>query len=308
MSVTQTCRDIDQLTPLARKAIILFFQECKKANVNIFVTETYRSAERQKYLYAQGRSRSGPIVTWTLQSRHMNRMAWDIGAATLNGNSNIYNTSIIDKAGAIARKLGITWGGDWKKNVDKPHFEITSSWKIPKGYSIEGTVSIPTRSNQAITIVKAVNKLPKVTLNVADNKLEEAIAVKNYIPTLKDSTSPTLVTGFTKRLEDALSKGKINGKHWVDGAKSGSINIVDVALLSSYIKEDTIADLSNSYLRAAVVKEIKQGFADGVFTSKTWVEKAEAGTLAMKDAFALYVLVIQRKEEAAEKAKAETKK
>ncbi len=161
-SVTTTCRDISQLNKVAQTAVTLFFQECYKAGVHVFITETYRSQERQNYLYAQGRTRAGKVVTWTKNSRHTGRMAWDIGATTVNGNKDIYNTTIIKKAGAIAKKLGITWGGTWS-TPDYPHFEVASSWKIPKGYSISGTVTIPIKSGQAIAYKGGTTSKPVST-------------------------------------------------------------------------------------------------------------------------------------------------
>lgn len=78
-SITTTCRDISELLPAVQTACRLLFQECFKAGIkNVFITETYRSQERQKYLYAQGRTRPGQIVTWALDSNHKSRLAWDI--------------------------------------------------------------------------------------------------------------------------------------------------------------------------------------------------------------------------------------
>ena len=34
-------------------------------------------------------------------------------------------------AGVVGKELGITWGGDWA-TPDRPHFEITDSWRAPK--------------------------------------------------------------------------------------------------------------------------------------------------------------------------------
>ena len=42
------------------------------------VVEGYRSAERQRFLYAQGRTRPGPVVTWTKESHHMDGHAADL--------------------------------------------------------------------------------------------------------------------------------------------------------------------------------------------------------------------------------------
>lgn len=130
MSVTNTCRDINELHVTAQSACRLFLQECQKAGVNVFITETYRSQARQSYLYEQGRTRPGQVVTWTKNSNHMGRSAWDIAVSPP---ANLYDTATLNKAGAIARKLGITWGGDWPNNIDRPHFEVKTTWKTPAG-------------------------------------------------------------------------------------------------------------------------------------------------------------------------------
>lgn len=130
MSVTITCRDINELHVTAQAACRLFLQECERAGVKIFITETYRSQARQNYLYEQGRTRPGQVVTWTKNSNHMGRLAWDIAVSPP---VNLYDTATLNKAGAIARKLGITWGGDWPNNIDRPHFEVKTTWKAPAG-------------------------------------------------------------------------------------------------------------------------------------------------------------------------------
>lgn len=123
----KTIRDINDLLPVAQKACTTFLNECSKAGLNIFITETYRPQERQNELYEQGRTKPGNIVTWTKNSRHTSRLAWDIAC---NG-TNLYDVKILEKAGSIAKKLGITWGGDWS-TPDRPHFEVTINWKMIK--------------------------------------------------------------------------------------------------------------------------------------------------------------------------------
>ena len=137
MSVTKTCRDISELNPLAQKACNLFMSECQKAGLKVLITETYRSQARQNYLYEQGRTRAGNIVTWTKSSRHTSRMAWDI-CKNVKGQE-YSDAKFFEQCGAIAKRLGITWGGTWA-TPDKPHFEITSKWTYtePKeAYKVE---------------------------------------------------------------------------------------------------------------------------------------------------------------------------
>lgn len=126
LNVATACRDINELSTLAQTACKLFLATCKARGINIFITETYRSQDRQDYLYAQGRTREGNVVTWTRSSRHTSRRAWDIAC---NGNV-LYDKAMIRKAGAVAAELGITWGGTWS-TPDMPHFEIVENWKAP---------------------------------------------------------------------------------------------------------------------------------------------------------------------------------
>ena len=125
MSVTKTCRDISELTKNAQKACNLFMERCKAAGLNVLITETYRSQERQNYLYEQGRTRPGNKVTWTKNSRHTSRRAWDI-CKNVKG-AEYSDSSFFKKCGAIAKELGIIWGGTWK-TPDTPHFEVDEGW------------------------------------------------------------------------------------------------------------------------------------------------------------------------------------
>ena len=192
-SVTTTCRDLDELTAAAQTACRLLFQECYKEGLtNIFITETYRSQERQKYLFNQGRTRPGQIVTWTLSSNHKSRLAWDIAVAPPQS---LYDVETLTKVGNIARMLGITWGGDWKGSIDRPHFEVSKNWSIPKGYKLEGQVIVPSNS-----------KL-KVQLIVED---------KEEVVSMWDPKSPSMVTEAENFIEQAVTDGIINATHLAD--------------------------------------------------------------------------------------------
>ena len=106
-NITQACRDISELTPLAQKACNLFLSCCAEKGLKVCITETYRSQDRQNWLYTQGRTRSGNIVTWTKNSRHTSRRAWDI-CQDIKGRE--YSDSAFFKAcGDIAKELKITY-------------------------------------------------------------------------------------------------------------------------------------------------------------------------------------------------------
>ncbi|MGE6515946.1 M15 family metallopeptidase [Lysinibacillus sphaericus] len=155
-SVTTTCRDLAELLPAAQTACRLLFQECYKAGIkNIFITETYRSRERQKYLYAQGRTRPEQIVTWTtLNSNHKSRLAWDIAVGPPQS---LYDVTTLNRVGAISKKIGIEWGGTWTNAIDRPHFEVKANWLMPKGYVL-GKVVVPSNSKMKVQLFVEVKK------------------------------------------------------------------------------------------------------------------------------------------------------
>ncbi|WP_186278871.1 S-layer homology domain-containing protein [Lysinibacillus sp. BW-2-10] len=179
-SVTTICRDLNELTAAAQLACRLLFQECYKAGItNIFITETYRSQERQNYLYEQGRTRPGQIVTWTQSSKHKSKLAWDIAVAPPQS---LYDVATLNKVGAIAKKLGITWGGTWINNMDRPHFEVKANWVPPKGYKLEGQVIVPSNSKLKVQLivedkkeVKPVDKKKDYEGHWAEKSVKKAI-------------------------------------------------------------------------------------------------------------------------------------
>jgi len=120
----QTYKSISELRTGAKQACEYFITECKKQGLSdVAITETYRSQARQDELYAQGRTKPGKMVTNAKKSSHTDRYAWDI-FFTKTAYSDV---SKFDRAGKIARSLGITWGGDFKTITDKPHFEYKNS-------------------------------------------------------------------------------------------------------------------------------------------------------------------------------------
>ncbi|WP_342535423.1 M15 family metallopeptidase [Lysinibacillus sp. FSL K6-1151] len=178
-SVT-TCRDLKELTAAAQIACRLLFQECCKVGIDfIFVTETYRSQARQNFLYEQGRTRPGQVVTWTRNSNHTSRRAWDIAVAPPR---NLYDISTLSKVGTIAKKLDITWGGSWPAGqYDAPHFEISTTWQMPNGYKLEGQVVVPTSSAGKVQfIVEDTQKQKEDDIMRFTNETTKA-AVRDYI-------------------------------------------------------------------------------------------------------------------------------
>lgn len=128
MSEPRRISDLNELHPLVKQQAELLLEKCKANGLNAKIIETYRSQERQNYLYEQGRTRPGNIVTWTKNSNHTSRKAFDL---IQNVKGDEYNTSFLIKVGSLAKQVGLDWGGDWKQK-DYPHFENQNLKPIPK--------------------------------------------------------------------------------------------------------------------------------------------------------------------------------
>lgn len=101
-----------------------FLKKCAENGIYIIITEGIRTQERQNELYAQGRTKSGIIVTNAkdaLSSQHGWGIAIDFA---INDNALVYDSKYMSKVGAIAKSVGLGWGGDWKDFVDTPHIYL----------------------------------------------------------------------------------------------------------------------------------------------------------------------------------------
>ena len=106
-------------------------EACTKAGFDILITSTYRDAESQNALYAQGRTKKGLIVTNAKagESFHNYRLAFDI--VPLRGGKPVWGTKGIDlklwkDIAKIGKACGLEWAGDWKgKLQEMAHFQYT---------------------------------------------------------------------------------------------------------------------------------------------------------------------------------------
>lgn len=114
-------RKIEDLTPELQEIYARFKEKMAEAGISYIVTATYRSPEEQKLLYAQGRSKPGKKVTWTLHSKHIDRKAFDI--AVMKGNKITWDARDYEQAAKIGQEVGLIAGYFWTKQ-DAPHFEI----------------------------------------------------------------------------------------------------------------------------------------------------------------------------------------
>ncbi len=117
-------RDIDLLRPDVAANCHLWVERCRAAGLNVLVTNTVRDREYQAYLYEQGRTRPGGIVTNSpVPTFHADTsgLAFDF-CKNVKGHE-YDDRDFFREAAAIAKEMGFSWGGDWKSFVDLPHIQ-----------------------------------------------------------------------------------------------------------------------------------------------------------------------------------------
>ena len=100
------------------------------------VTDGPRTKEEQASLYAQGRTKPGKIVTWTLDSKHLIQpdgygYAVDVAPYPIDyeDRSRFIKLVGIIKRAAIHEGVLIECGADWQK-PDLPHIQLVKQWGV----------------------------------------------------------------------------------------------------------------------------------------------------------------------------------
>lgn len=118
-------RKIEDLTPEMRILCREFIDRCAKERIDILITSTYRDAESQAALYAQGRTKPGRKVTnaGPGQSFHNYRIAFDF-VPIVHGKPQWQNINIFKDCGRIAKQIGLEWAGDWVHFKEFAHCQL----------------------------------------------------------------------------------------------------------------------------------------------------------------------------------------
>lgn len=117
-------RDISLLRPDVEVNCRKWLERCKAAGLNVLITNTVRDKEYQEYLYAQGRTSPGSIVTnGRTPTFHADTagLAFDF-CKNIKGHE-YDDADFFKNAAMIAKAMGFSWGGDWKSFPDMPHIQ-----------------------------------------------------------------------------------------------------------------------------------------------------------------------------------------
>ena len=126
-----TSRNLADLLPRTAAKVSNMITHCKEAGIDVLITSTYRDAEAQDALYAQGRTIAGKRVTNVKggDSFHNWRVAVDV-VPVVNGKAIWDDLTLWARIGSIGTQCELEWGGYWKSFNDKPHFQDLNGFSL----------------------------------------------------------------------------------------------------------------------------------------------------------------------------------
>ena len=113
--------------PILDKKLKIILKEAKSKGIDLRVIEGYRTLEKQKYYFSKGRTIGGNIVTNAPPGLSLHNYGWAVDVCPYKNGKPYWKSSRWKEIGAMVKKQGLIWGGDWKRLKDVPHIQLTTS-------------------------------------------------------------------------------------------------------------------------------------------------------------------------------------
>ena len=215
-------RNVSQLHPELQKKVVKLQKECLKAGIKIKIGECFRTVAEQNALYAKGRTAPGSIVTNAKGNSYSSMHQWgvafdffldiDIDKDGKTSDDAFNNaTKLFNKVGAIGKKLGLEWGGDWKSIKDLPHFQLpdwgSTATQLKAKYGTPDKFKAMWGAKEEVKNVKAK---PNNTVTASKNPTEAAMyRYAKYNGSYKTTSNLNLRTGAgtNKSIVTVIPKG-----------------------------------------------------------------------------------------------------
>lgn len=113
--------DLNSLHPYFRDQIVGLIKRCKAKGIELAIVEAYRTPSKQHEYKSMGKKYTNSAAG---RSKHQYGLAIDV-VPLVNGVAVWDNTALWRRVGVVGEKLGLRWGGRWRKPYDPGHFEWT---------------------------------------------------------------------------------------------------------------------------------------------------------------------------------------
>ncbi|CAN5306820.1 hypothetical protein BH09BAC3_BH09BAC3_36710 [soil metagenome] len=147
--------DLQSLHPYFRDKVIELIRVCRAKGIELAVIETYRTRTKQNEYKAMGRRYTRVSAG---SSKHQYGLAVDIVPVkdtVIQWN----NIALWRKVGVQGEKLGLRWGGRWRRPFDPAHFEWTGG--VPTSLLAKGTLPAAPKAQSYPCMEEDLNELKR---------------------------------------------------------------------------------------------------------------------------------------------------
>jgi len=146
--------DLDALHPYFRDRIKQLIIDCEAQGIHLAVVESYRTHAKQNEYKVMGRKYTNSGAG---RSRHQYGLAVDV-VPMVDSVAQWDDKALWKRVGVTGEKLGLRWGGRWKKPYDPGHFEWTGG--LTSAHLIQGVLP-PVPDNQYPCLQEDIKLLRK---------------------------------------------------------------------------------------------------------------------------------------------------
>ena len=230
-------RDVTKLHPTLQAKIKQWSKEGKAGGSAMESGECLRTVAEQDALYAKGRTAPGSIVTNARGKSYSSMHQWGVAfdfylKMDIDGDGktsdDVYNnaTKAFNKVGAIGKKLGLEWGGDWRSIKDLPHLQLSTWGSTPSQLKRKyGTFEAFRRTWSGVSKTKTPSKKTKATTYSKSSTSSADKKNKAFAGNYKVSTALRLRSGASTRnaiITVIPKNGKVTCHGYYSRDKSGT--------------------------------------------------------------------------------------
>jgi len=137
---SKTNEELEDLDGEVMKRAATFVNFAEVQGIKLRIYDGYRTITEQNDIFAKGRSHGsvGPfhlpwlgetaydtrkIKTYAIGGKSIHNFHKAFDLVEIKGRSALWTNSNWNTIGSFGKSFGFEWGGDWKRPVDKPHFQ-----------------------------------------------------------------------------------------------------------------------------------------------------------------------------------------
>lgn len=118
------------VNPKLREKVEQILEMAKMGGFTLLITQGLRTFAEQNELFAQGRSRSGAVVTNAKGGNSYHNYGLAVDFCFIIDGQPSWNEKLYSRIGHWAYLVDLDWGGNWKTIKDFPHVQLTNNLSI----------------------------------------------------------------------------------------------------------------------------------------------------------------------------------